>query len=327
VADLVFGKVPHPDYLDRPITKQAGFGMSEHGKRNVKGVVLHRMIGTLWGTDGWFRRADVPALTDYGVGVAATDGIANDGVIIRWNNPLGFQSGWASGPISDPYGDGRAFLAKYGGDAVNRDQVSVEISGNYDTAFSEKAKRSVAWLIAYWADQYHIPWDVFPIAPNDGFSFIRWHREFTIGTGKPCPGKVVMDATNDLIERARTVMKAYQTGVGVVPAQPPTPPVRWANPVLPDWWTKEELAKGIDRKIGNTTLYACRREVETIKRTKCLAWAGENAPQTRPPVDVRDRFRIEFVFATDDGKKWVITHHGSRIAADAVTPAITIRPR
>ena len=219
---ITFGQVPHPAYLDRPIVKAEGAGQNNLGKRSVKGVVWHRMIGTLWGTDSYFRMANVDALTDYGIGVAAQDGAGNDGVIIRWNDPLGSQSGWASGPVSSPYGDGKAFVDKYGINAVNRDQASIEISGvTYDVPLSDKSRHAIAALTAYWADQYQIPWDEFPIAPQDGFSFVRWHQEFCIGTGKVCPGNVVISETSALIDRTKAILQDYQEGATVPPAPQP----------------------------------------------------------------------------------------------------------
>jgi hypothetical protein len=219
---ITFGRVPHPAYQDRPIRKAEGRGQDNLGKRSVKGVVWHRILGSLWGTDGYFRNADVNALTDYGVGVAATDGAANDGVILRWNDPLGFQSGWASGTYNGAYGDGKAFAEKYGVNAINRDQASIEISGQYTTPLSEQARDAIAGITAYWADQYRIPWDVFPIAPQDGFSFVRWHQEFTLGTGKVCPGAVVISETPALIERTRAILKKHQTA-GASPQPEPVP--------------------------------------------------------------------------------------------------------
>ena len=232
---LTFGRVPHPSYLDRPIIKPNGFGMDLLGRRTVKGVVYHRMIGSLWGTDTYFRSPSVGALTDYGVGTTPQDGAANDGLIIRWNDPLGLQSGWASGTWDSAYayGDGKAFVQKYapksnvGVSVINKDQASIEISGlTYELAITAKTKQSVAAISAYWADQYGIPWDVYPIAPQDGFSFVRWHNEFGPDHGtKKCPGQVVMDATPEIIEITRGILKQYQLdGAEVPPVTDPTPP-------------------------------------------------------------------------------------------------------
>jgi hypothetical protein len=242
-VEKVFGRVPHPPFLDRPIQKPAGWGQDDLGPRTVKGVVWHRMIGSLWGTDAYFRQPTTKALTDYGVGVLAQDGADNAGVIIRWNNPLGRQSGWASGSFSSfAYGDGLAFVNKYGINAINRDEASVEISGlTYDVPLDPASKASVAAITAYWADQYEVPWDVFPIAPQDGFSFVRWHNEFGPDEGtKKCPGAVVMDATPELIEMTRAILKQYQEREGSQPVPPKEEP-----PVVTDGKYPEGMDAGI----------------------------------------------------------------------------------
>jgi hypothetical protein len=217
VSTITFGRVPHPSFTDRLITeKPEGIGWSALGKRKPKGVVLHRMLGTLWGTDGWFRNPTVEALTDYGVGVQAIDG-ANDGVILRWNDPTGYRSGWASGPALQPYGDGLKFINRYGVDAVNRDLVSIEISGQYETEWSDKSFESVAQLVAFWADWARIPYDQFPMV-NESVngkmdmtrSFIVWHQELCGPQEKVCPGSVVMNQTDRLIKRVQAILKHYQ---------------------------------------------------------------------------------------------------------------------
>lgn len=280
---IVFGRVPHPDFVDNPIWKEEGNGQNNLGKRSVKGVVWHRMIGSLWGTNSYFAQPSTGALTDYGVGTVAQDGAANDGLIIRWNDPLGYQSGWASGPVNAPYGDGKAFLDKYAGpsgigvNVVNRDQASIEISGiGYTTALSQKAKQAVAALTAYWADQYRIPWDLFPIAPQDGFSFVRWHQEYTIGTGKVCPGQVVMDATPEMIEMTRAILKLWQV---VTPGAPPDPtpePPPPAPSIYPPGMTKE-LATALYGSVSVS--WAAKPFAFDPERSECRAWLARGKAQ------------------------------------------------
>jgi hypothetical protein len=233
--------VPHPGFLDRPIYKPEGQGWDNLGKRTPKFVVLHRMIGSLWGTDGYFREPGVNALTDYGVGVAAQDGAAQAGVIIRWNDPEGTRSGWASGPVNGAYGDGLAIVNKYGINAVNRDGVSIEISGMYDTAVDDAAIEEIAKLMAYWWDQMKIPHTSAPINPATGISAVVWHQEFTIGTGKVCPGTVVMALTQRLIDRAKAIMKPYQEGT----TKPTTPTTPAPEPAI-------NLPEGLDRQLAAT---------------------------------------------------------------------------
>lgn len=337
VAEYVFGKVPHPAFLDHPITKSNGQGAGYYGKRSVRGVVWHRMIGSLRGTDGYFKNPDVAALTDYGVGTLVTDGSADDGVIIRWNNPLGNQSGWASGPVSAPYGDGLAFLNKYvplagiGYDVVNRDQASIEISGlEYTTPLSQKAKMAVAAITAYWADQYRIPYDVFPIAPQDGFSFVRWHQEFTIGSGKVCPGQVVIDATSEMIEMTRQIMKQYQA----VGTPVPTPPL-YVKAKTYSWLAEAEAAKKIDRAIQvnvsgknrSIPIYALPRNYVVATDTARLTTMEQGSTLSGPPIKKGTKFHSDYVLRSPAGKAFAMTKNGNFVASADLLPKIQITER
>jgi hypothetical protein len=310
---ITFGKVPHPAFKDRPITKAEGHGQNDLGQRSVKGVVWHRMIGTLWGTDAYFRFDTTDALTDYGIGVEAQDGATNDGVIIRWNDPLGRQSGWASGPVNGAYGDGLAFVNKYGVNGVNRYQASIEISGKtYDVPLSEKSRQAIAELTAYWADQYQIPWDTWPISDQDGFSFVRWHQEFCIGTGKVCPGQVVMDETNDLIERTRAVLKKYQESTGYAPVVG----LPFDHLTATGW-----------HDLNGVDCYLVKATVECIKRAIPRAYASGSAPQTADAVSVKEVIPVYAVFKSGDGVQWFLMEDGSRVRASSFTPAITVKKR
>ena len=221
---LTYGNVPMFGHLDRQsvtASKPAGAGWDNLGQRTVRGVVLHRMLGTLRGTDQYFR-GSTPALTDYGLGVREVDGDLA-GVIYQWNDPYGHRSGWASGPVSAPYGDGAAFVTKYGVNAVNRDLVSIEISGYQTTPIDDFAWRELVHFVACWADQCKVPWATFPHNPATGFSFLIWHQEFTIGTGKECPFQWVMQNTDRLIADVAAFLKPYQTGGATEPAPIPQP--------------------------------------------------------------------------------------------------------
>ena len=52
---ITYGRVPHPDFLDRLIPDAFNRAWNDLGPRVVKGVVFHRMLGSLMGTDGYFR--------------------------------------------------------------------------------------------------------------------------------------------------------------------------------------------------------------------------------------------------------------------------------
>jgi hypothetical protein len=246
-----FGLVPHPPFQDRLIPDEFNIAWDGNlGQRRVRGVVLHRQQGTNWGTDGYFRSmppggvgacpqdendpnyfnwGGCRGLTDYGID-------HKTGEILRWNDPTGAahpgvspnRVAWASGPVLDPFGDGKAFIDDNPGDehVVNRDQASLELSGTYkepilgwgvDEPVGEAGRDAVAALIAYFADQFQIPHDQFPIVPGKDYSFVRWHHEFTRGTGKFCPGKDVMDATDDIIARAKAILQVHQTAGAALP--------------------------------------------------------------------------------------------------------------
>lgn len=219
-----YGRVPKFGYVDRQAVtanKPEGQGWDNLGKRDVLGVVLHRMLGSLAGTDQFFRTAN--ALTDFGLGVAATDGSDLAGVIYQWNDPFGYRSGWASGPYKGAWGDGLAFGQKYSVNAINRRLVSVEISGQQNTPIDAFAWGKLVHFVAYFADQCKVPWETFPLNPATGISFVIWHQEFTIGTGKECPFSWVMDNTDRLIADVKAMLQRYQTGA-TQPVSPPDPP-------------------------------------------------------------------------------------------------------
>lgn len=207
---MVFGNVPKPGVVESHLSG-AGHPMMGYSDAPivVEGVVWHRMVGTLWGTDSWFHQG--MAATEYGIGVLATDGAANAGKIIEWIDPAeGHWYGHSSGPVSAPYGDGERFVDRFGVARVNPQTVAIEISGNYGTPLDDAARASLVALTAYYADQRQIPWSEFPNVPGQDRSFVIWHQEFTIGTGKVCPGEVVMGETTPLIAEVKEYLRSYQ---------------------------------------------------------------------------------------------------------------------
>jgi hypothetical protein len=201
------------DVEDHLILDEENTGWQDDlGKRDVKGIVYHRLEGTLEDTDAVFRSGTVSALFDYGV-----DDVS--GKAWRWNDALGFphpnvradRSPFANGPVIDPSSDTAAFIADNGIDAINRDQVSISIAGFFEDAISDECLETVAALTAYFANHAAIPWDVFPaLQGRKSYGFVRWHNE--IASNKPCPGPVVMNATPDIIARSRDLLRQIQDG-------------------------------------------------------------------------------------------------------------------
>ncbi len=221
-----FGNVPHPPFIDRLIPDRQNRAWDDLGPRKPVGVCQHSMLGTLWGTDSYFRRGSAGrSLTDYGIG-GATDGANWDGVILRWNDPLGRattvdidgethrvspnRAPWANGGSDGLEGDGVAFVRRLGVSAINRDLVSIERSDGSDqnTPMSPKQFESICALTAYWFDQAEVPWDHFPVNPAVGIVTHMLHFEFAT---KACPFAPVRDRIDEIQERIRQILKAGQS--------------------------------------------------------------------------------------------------------------------
>jgi hypothetical protein len=213
---ITFGNVVHPPFEDRLVPDYANWAWDPLGPRRIYGIVQHTIVGGLWSCDSYFRSGSAAGLTDYGIG-GVTDG-ADDGLILRWNDPTGQGSAgvspnrwpWASGPAQQSSGDAVAFINEYGPNAVNGYLVSIERSdgGNPDIPASPKYIDSFTKLVAHFADMAHIPYDQYPYNPNTECSSYLWHSE--IYGGKSCPAGAKA-STSDIQEEVTRILKAAQT--------------------------------------------------------------------------------------------------------------------
>lgn len=214
---ITYGNVPPPgmDIMDIPSSVNTAW--DDLGQRVPKFVVLHRMYGTLTGTDAYFRTdARTKALTDYGMDQST-------GRIIRWNDPWGRRAAWASGPYQSPSGDGPAIVAKLGIAAINRDGVSIEIAGSGGDPVSATAYGELVALVSWHADRAKVPHTQFPINPATGLTFVMWHGEFNGQKRDTCPGSVVAALTDRLITDVTAQLKRHQEAVAVAVAAAPVP--------------------------------------------------------------------------------------------------------
>jgi hypothetical protein len=291
--------IPMPSYERHIISDSQNSAWDHLGQRTQKGFVLHRMLGGLDSTESYFR-GGAPGLTDFG-----TDNIT--GKIYLWNDPWGTagngasanRSPWASGRVIAPYGDGAKFVNKYGVNAVNRDQVSWEIDGFYGDPWSEQAMQIAAQACAHFAHNYGITWEQFPIAPQDGFSFVRWHNEYTGMQEKECPGSVVMNQTNTFIGIVKGIMKAYQTaGVDEPEPQPEPTPI----PVNP--YPKGMTAQLARELYGSVKVsWADKPFTFDIDRSECRFWIEYGASFIPDGGDYRDGNWGELVAVKRRGNK------------------------
>lgn len=210
---VTFGRVPAPsNYAENIIAPDGVNGAFDYlGARKPRGLILHRMLGTLIGTNAYFQaEARNRALTDFGIGKGA-DG--RRGRVIRWTKPGAGIAPWASGPADGIDGDATAFYNKYRGDPVgvsifNRDCESIEIEGQYADALPPDDYAALVELVAWRADGWlKIPYWQWPIN-NDGVHCLLGHSEVT--DQKPCAGAVVYAAVPRLITDVAARMKKYQ---------------------------------------------------------------------------------------------------------------------
>jgi hypothetical protein len=215
---MAFGNVPHPPFEDRPINNPNG-SVDQGSPRQIVGTCVHRMDGTLMGTDSFFRNDRPAALTDYGIG-GALDGQLN-GRIFRWLNPTGSIVPFASGPFNGPEGDGPAFVNAFGVPAINSRLVSIELSGcsgqpdaspgcqgKPETPVTAAQFESLCQLIAHWHDQAKVPASLFPVHPAGVVTQMQ-HFEFAM---KPCPFPIVRSLTTAYQARVKEIMRAAQNG-------------------------------------------------------------------------------------------------------------------
>lgn len=204
---VTFGRVPKPaNYEERIIAPGVNTAWDDLGPRKPRGLVLHRMIGNLAGTDSWFRGGgSAGACTDFGIG---------QGKVYRWTKPGANVAPYASGPANGIDGDGTAFWNRYKSDPIgvsifNRDCESVEIEGlQYSDPVPPSDYQRLVELIAWRADAWlkisHNQWPI----NNDGVHCLLGHSEIT--NDKPCPGEVVYGLVGKLIEDVRVRLRSYQ---------------------------------------------------------------------------------------------------------------------
>lgn len=262
-----FGNVPHPPFVDRLIPDIQNRAWDDLGPRKLAGACQHSMLGSLWGTDAYFRRgAASKALTDYGIG-GSTDGAQWDGVILRWNDPLGRaatvtvdgvsrsvsanRAPWANGGSDDLEGDGPAFVRRLGIAAINRDLVSIERSdgGIEQTPMSPKQFEAICALTAHWFDVARVPWDRFPVNPAFGVSTHMLHYEFA---SKACPFRPVVSRIADIQNRVRQILKAGQARdtPGSEAEIPTTPPPAGKELPAAEWWPQGYDIAALQTRFG-----------------------------------------------------------------------------
>lgn len=344
---MQFGNVIHPPFIDRLIPDIQTAAYEQSGQRRALGVCQHSMVGSLWGTDGWFRRGRgvSTGLTDYGIG-NSTDGAQWDGVIIRWNDPKGKvatvfkdtqngyhakedpakgiyaykvsgnRSGWANGGSDGLEGDGPLFVRTLGVEAINRDLVSIERSdgGRTDTPMSQKQFDAIVRLTAHWIDQARIPWDRYPVNPAFGVVTHLLHLEFAT---KTCPHAPVTSRIDEIQNAVRAILKAAQTKVEGTPVEPRPTPVEQDNDWLPNGWTESAIREHLGPlkvfEVGESDPIERRFSMKGVISNAIIARAVKEG--VTKLEDLPTWATLHHLEADGDQRPSILTFHGSRTNA------------
>jgi hypothetical protein len=200
-------ETPYPAIIERPLPDKFGRGMT-WTPRWIHGLAeadwWHSMLGTLWGTDAFFRLISTLAATDYGIG-GSLDGAYN-GKIFRWINYFDRPNtaGWASGYSSQPDfdGDGAALIQKYGWRAVNGTGRSLEFSGMIDTPVTKEQ----------WASGIHLSAAIHHREIKQGYEEFAWNMHHLEVAEKDCPFPRIYRYTLEYQAGIRSIMEHFETG-------------------------------------------------------------------------------------------------------------------
>lgn len=204
-------KVPYPPYRDKPINPHNKVGNgANYGLLKPNGAsVDHSMYGFLNSTDAYFRLRSVGSLTPWGIGGSA-DGPQYDGVIFRWMDYYAYQNiqPWSSGPWNpNGYGDGLAFVQKYGVAGINGVAQAIETSdgGAQQAPMSPKQWKSLIWLKAAIAHRGGLTSDTY----RQMLAFMH-HREFTKPSYKDCPFPRIYNYTSQYLGAVVQLMRFFE---------------------------------------------------------------------------------------------------------------------
>jgi hypothetical protein len=211
----------------------------------------------------------------------------------------------------------------------------IEITGYFpndgvtqDTSVSDAAWQNIAQWIASRAHDYGITYEEFPLVKKENNrSFLTWHQEWTIGTGKTCPGPIVMNFTAQLIEMARAIMKSFQTAVspGTTPP-PPGPGPAYADPIVFPAMVAQLKAGQLDDFVQDgVKYYAMDRTLTPLRSTRRLqnAETADDAAIVGPVLKKGEKFRGGWQFTAKE-RNWIKTRGGTVVLASALTPRFTI---
>lgn len=194
-------KTPFPPFEKRLLAPKYGAGMDRRQTQRTGNTVWHTMVGTLRGTDAYFRLAWVEAATHWGIG-GSLDG-AEDGTIYQWVEIGSDMEPWASGPWRpDGFGDGKRYVDTFGVPGINGSADSIEFSGLVATPMTPAQWQKGMWLTAAIVHAGG--------RSSDEFLWNMHHREFTQPSYKDCPFKRIYDYTEQYQQGIVYILQHYE---------------------------------------------------------------------------------------------------------------------
>ena len=147
------------------------------------GVCIHTMVGTLEGTDTWFRNPEAKASSHYGIGL--------DGTVYQWVEED--YIAWGQGRVSNPING--LYLDKKGN--PNDYFISIECADNGKPQDADRSKQLpyLSMLVKQICFRNGIPLNRY---------FICGHKE--IYSIKTCPGNIDVDKVVKLAQEADFIM-------------------------------------------------------------------------------------------------------------------------
>ena len=195
------GKTPFPPYEKRLLPAKFGAGMDQGKTKRTGNTVWHRMVGTLWGTDAYFRLSWVEASTHWGIG-GSLDG-NDDGTIIQWVEIGSDFIPWASGPWRAPgYEEGQEYVNEFGIYGINAYADSMEFSGLAGTAMTILQWQKGIWLTAAIVHDGG--------RDSEEYLWNMQHREFCQPSYKDCPFAAVYKYTNEYQNGIVKILQHYE---------------------------------------------------------------------------------------------------------------------
>lgn len=178
--------------------------------RHPSAIVIHRMLGSLAGTDNWFqisvdqRKKETPG--GHAIASSAHYGVGFKGEIHQYVQET--DTAWATGLSQSDVAKSTWPLIKQF-PQPNYWTISIEHEGKEDDPFTDAMYESSAWLIARAAKKWNIPLNATTVV---GHGEIYWEKRET------CPGPQC-DLTRLLIE-ARAQLQALNEALEAAKLNP-----------------------------------------------------------------------------------------------------------